>query len=63
MRLEPRWRWSECVEPVEGANVARPVWFGEVGEPRTESQLWVRAAEPELVWLAHEHEPWRLHAM
>ena len=28
-------------------------------EPRTEGQLRVRALDPELVWLAHEHEPWR----
>ena len=28
-------------------------------EPRTDGQLRVRALEPELVWLAHEHEPWR----
>jgi N-acyl homoserine lactone hydrolase len=27
--------------------------------PRTEGQLRVRALEPDLVWLAHEHEPWR----
>ncbi len=24
-----------------------------------EGQLWIRALDPELVWLAHEHEPWR----
>ncbi len=35
------------------------VWFGELDEPRTEGQLLVRALEPELVWLAHTHEPWR----
>src|SRR5262249_30194136 len=40
------------------------VWFGAVGcgeldEPHTEGQLRVRALDPELVWLAHEHEPWR----
>jgi len=35
------------------------VWFGELDEPHTEGQLRVRALEPELVWLAHEHEPWR----
>jgi N-acyl homoserine lactone hydrolase len=32
--------------------------FGELDEPRTEGQLRIRALEPELVWLAHEHEPW-----
>jgi N-acyl homoserine lactone hydrolase len=35
------------------------VWFGELDEPSTEGQLLVRALDPELVWLAHEHEPWR----
>ena len=35
------------------------VWFGELDEPTTEGQLRVRALDPELVWLAHEHEPWR----
>lgn len=35
------------------------VWFGELDEPQTEGQLLVRALDPELVWLAHEHEPWR----
>src|SRR5207248_3994410 len=42
---------------VVGGDVA--VCFGELDEPRTEGQLRVRALEPELVWLAHEHEPWR----
>jgi N-acyl homoserine lactone hydrolase len=35
------------------------VWFGELDEPKTEGQLLVRALDPELVWLAHTHEPWR----
>ena len=42
---------------VVGGDVA--VRFGELDEPRTEGQLRVRALEPELVWLAHEHDPWR----
>jgi N-acyl homoserine lactone hydrolase len=42
---------------VIGGDVA--VWFGELDEPRTEGQLRVRALGPVLVWLAHEHEPWR----
>ena len=42
---------------VVGGDVA--TWFGELDEPRTEGQLRVRALEPELVWLAHAHEPWR----
>jgi N-acyl homoserine lactone hydrolase len=41
---------------VVGGDVA--VWFGELDEPSTEGQLRVRALDPELVWLAHEHEPW-----
>src|SRR6187551_512445 len=42
---------------VVGGDVA--VWFGELDEPHTEGQLRVRALDPELVWLAHTHEPWR----
>jgi N-acyl homoserine lactone hydrolase len=39
------------------------VWFGELDEPRTEGQRLVRALDPELVWLAHSHEPWRPNAI
>jgi N-acyl homoserine lactone hydrolase len=35
------------------------VWFGELDEPRNEGQRLIRALGPEMVWLAHEHEPWR----
>jgi N-acyl homoserine lactone hydrolase len=35
------------------------VFFDELDEPRTEGQRLVRALDPELVWLAHAHEPWR----
>ncbi len=35
------------------------VSFGELDEPKSEGQRRVRALEPELVWLAHEDEPWR----
>jgi N-acyl homoserine lactone hydrolase len=38
------------------------VFFGELDEPRTEGQRLVRALDPELVWLSHEHEPWRPQA-
>jgi N-acyl homoserine lactone hydrolase len=31
----------------------------ELDDPRTEGQRRVRALEPELAWLAHEHQPWR----
>jgi N-acyl homoserine lactone hydrolase len=33
--------------------------FSDLDEPRTEGQLRVRELDPELVWLAHQHEPWR----
>jgi N-acyl homoserine lactone hydrolase len=42
---------------VVGGDVA--VRHGELDEPHSEGQLRVRALDPELVWLAHEHEPWR----
>ena len=42
---------------VVGGDVA--VWHGELDEPHTEGQLRVLALDPELVWLAHAHEPWR----
>jgi N-acyl homoserine lactone hydrolase len=42
---------------VIGGDVA--VRFSELDEPRTEGQRLVRALDPELVWLAHEHEAWR----
>ncbi len=35
------------------------VFSGELDEPRTEGQRLIRALDPELVWLSHEHEPWR----
>lgn len=35
------------------------VWFGELDDPQTEGQRLVRALDPEQVWLAHVHEPWR----
>jgi hypothetical protein len=39
------------------------VWFGELDEPHTEGRVRVRALDPELVWFAHEHEPWRLRTV
>src|SRR5206468_4667747 len=42
---------------VIGGDVA--VSHGELDAPSTEGQSIVRALDPELVWLAHEHEPWR----
>ncbi len=35
------------------------VFSAELDEPRDEGQRLVRALDPELVWLAHTHEPWR----
>ena len=35
------------------------VWFGELDEPETEGQRLIHALDPEMVWLAHTHEPWR----
>jgi N-acyl homoserine lactone hydrolase len=35
------------------------VFFSELDEPRTEGQRLVRALDPDAVWLAHTHEPWR----
>jgi N-acyl homoserine lactone hydrolase len=35
------------------------VSFGELDDPQTEGQQLVRALDPELVWLSHQHEPWR----
>jgi len=46
---------------IVGGDVA--VWFGEFDEPPTEGRQRVLALDPELVWLAHEHAPWRPHAV
>jgi N-acyl homoserine lactone hydrolase len=42
---------------VVGGDVA--ISHAELDEPSTEGQHRVRELDPELVWLAHEHEPWR----
>ena len=42
---------------IVGGDVA--VWHSEFDEPPTEGRLRVLALDPELVWLAHEREPWR----
>ena len=46
---------------VVGGDVA--VWFGELDDPQTQGQLLIRALDPKLVWLAHEHEPWQSHTV
>jgi N-acyl homoserine lactone hydrolase len=35
------------------------VFFEELDEPRTEGQRLIRGLDPDLVWLSHQHEPWR----
>ncbi|HYY10885.1 MAG TPA: N-acyl homoserine lactonase family protein [Kineosporiaceae bacterium] len=35
------------------------VFHAELDEPATEGQQLIRALDPALVWLSHEHEPWR----
>ncbi len=35
------------------------VFYGDLDEPGTEGQRLIRALDPELVWLSHQHEPWR----
>jgi N-acyl homoserine lactone hydrolase len=36
------------------------VSFGELDDPHTEGQRLVRSLEPEVVWLSHVTEPWRV---
>ena len=67
LRLVPAPGHTRGSQMVVIENGARPVvvggdvgvWFGELDEPTTEGQLRVVALEPELVWLTHEHDPWR----
>ena len=35
------------------------VSFSELDDPTSEGQRAVRSLDPELVWLAHQDEPWR----
>jgi N-acyl homoserine lactone hydrolase len=35
------------------------VFFAELDEPTTEGQRMIRGLEPQEVWLAHQHRPWR----
>ena len=67
LRLVPAPGHTRGTQVVVVENGARPVvvcgdaavWFGELDNPLTEGQLLIRALDPELVWLTHEHEPWR----
>lgn len=38
------------------------VFHGELDEPSSEGQWLIRSLDPEVVWLSHEHEPWRPRA-
>jgi hypothetical protein len=61
-------RWPVCVHVIDHPDARVLVDMG-MTELRPEvadmdpwlvaRQLRVRALEPELVWLAHEHQPWR----
>jgi N-acyl homoserine lactone hydrolase len=67
LRLVPAPGHTRGMQVVVVETAGRPVVIGgdvavrhaELDEPGTEGQLRVRALEPEFVWLAHEHEPWR----
>ncbi|MBL8129702.1 MAG: MBL fold metallo-hydrolase [Chloroflexia bacterium] len=67
LRLVPAPGHSDGMQGVVVETGARPlivggdvaVWFGELDEPHSEGQRRVLALDPELIWLAHEREPWR----
>ena len=67
LRLVPAPGHSAGMQVVVVETGGRPVVVGgdvavshsELDEPSTEGQLRVRELDPELVWLTHEHEPWR----
>ena len=46
---------------VIGGDVA--VWIGELDDPQSEGQRIVRSLDPDVVWLAHTHDPWRPHTV
>jgi N-acyl homoserine lactone hydrolase len=67
LRLVPAPGHSDGMQVVVVETGGRPVVVGgdvavqhaELDEPESEGQRRVRALDPELVWLAHEREPWR----
>jgi N-acyl homoserine lactone hydrolase len=67
LRLVPAPGHTPGTQVVVVGTVGRPivvagdlaVTFAELDDPQTEGQKLVRALNPELVWLAHSHEPWR----
>ncbi|MGY1617022.1 MBL fold metallo-hydrolase [Geodermatophilus sp. SYSU D00691] len=67
VRLVPAPGHTRGTQVVVVENGGRPVviagdaavWSGQLDEPSDEGQLLIRALDPEMVWLAHEDEPWR----
>ena len=57
LRLTPEGDAREREAEILGFDIS---WGAEA--EGTEGQLRVRALDSELVWLAHEHEPWRPRA-
>jgi N-acyl homoserine lactone hydrolase len=68
LRLVPAPGHSDGMQVVVIETDGRPIVVGgdvavqhaELDDPQSEGQRRVRALDPELVWLAHEREPWRL---
>ena len=67
LRLVPAPGHTPGTQVVVVETVGRPivicgdaaVWSGELDDPQTEGQKLIVALNPEQVWLAHQHEPWR----
>lgn len=67
LRLLPAPGHSDGMQVVVVENGGRPtvvggdvaVWHGEWEEPPSEGRRTVLALDPEVVWIAHEAEPWR----
>jgi N-acyl homoserine lactone hydrolase len=57
-------RGSQFVLVGEGAHAVAvvgdlAVWSRELDDPQTQGQRTVRDLRPALVWMSHQHEPWR----
>jgi N-acyl homoserine lactone hydrolase len=67
LRLVPAPGHSRGMQMVVVETGARPVvvggdvvvWWGELEQPESEGQRKLLALDPEVVWVTHEHEPWR----
>jgi N-acyl homoserine lactone hydrolase len=67
LRLVPAPGHTDGLQVVVIETGGRPVIVGgdvavshsELDDPSSEGQRRVRALDPEIVWLTHEHEPWR----